>query len=154
SEGQLWVAYEPIVPADTAQVIGFEALLRWNHPERGSIPPSEFIPVAEDTGLIVPIGNWVLGTAARQLRMWRGALPAARDLTVSVNPSKRQVIEQDLIPTLRRVLKENRLPGSALNLEITESTVMERMDLVGKVLHEARTLGVGLHMDDFGTGLS
>lgn len=151
---QLWIAYEPIVAADTAKVMGFEALLRWKHPTRGLISPTEFVPVAEDTGLIVPIGSWVLECALKQLRAWHERFPEHRHLTMSVNLSKRQVIEPDLPGLVRRLLTESGLEGRFLNFEVTESTVAERMDRIAKVLLTLKAMGVGLHMDDFGTGLS
>ncbi len=167
------LVYEPIVTTDTAGLIGFEALLRWQHPERGVIAPADFIQAAEETGLIVPLGGWVLREACRQLAEWgqrfgkRGALP------VSVNLSRRQVLEPGLYDQVVRVLKETGLDGSRLNLEITESAIMEgpghgwagaerasggggawRMEPVAEVLRRIKTLGVKIHMDDFGTGLS
>jgi diguanylate cyclase (GGDEF)-like protein len=153
-DGQFWVAYEPIVAADTAAPTGFEALLRWNHPERGPISPGEFIPIAEDTGLIVPIGHWVLDTALAQLRAWTDRFPHLASLSVNVNLSKRQLLESNLPGAIARLLQEHNLDGRRLNLEVTESTIMARMDLAAKVLHRVRELGVGIHLDDFGTGLS
>ncbi len=153
-EGQFRLVYEPIVTTRSGDVIGFEALLRWQHPERGLVHPVDFIGALEETGLIVPLGYWVVREACRQLNEWRRAVPQRRDLAVSVNLSKRQVVEPGLVAEIARILEETGTPGSALNLEITESAVMERMDLMSSVLRDLKALGVQLHLDDFGTGLS
>ena len=148
------LVYEPIVTADTRGLIGFEALIRWRHPERGLIPPGAFISVAEETGLIVPIGHWVLKEACRQLGEWIDQHPTRQRLSISVNLSKRQVLEPGLNAFIAQTLREQRLDGDRLNLEITETSVMERIEPVAEVLRGLKRLGVKLHMDDFGTGLS
>lgn len=151
---QFQLLYQPIVKLQTARVVGFEALIRWNHPKRGLVSPADFIPVAEETGLIVPIGRWVLHEACWQLRAWRQQLPAAEALSVNVNISKRQVSEGVLVEQVDRVLRETGLPGTSLQLEITETVIMENPDSVSEVLHQLKKRGVRLHMDDFGTGYS
>ena len=151
---QFQLVYQPIVKLQTARVVGFEALIRWNHPKRGVVSPADFIPVAEETGLIVPIGRWVLQEACRQLGAWREQLPSAEALTINVNISKRQVSEGGLAQDVQRVLRDIGLPGDSLRLEITETVIMENHDSIMAVLVELKELGVGLHMDDFGTGYS
>jgi len=153
-ESQFRLVYEPIVATEDAQIAGFEALVRWHHPERGVVFPGDFIAVAEEMGLIVPMGHWVLGEACRQLREWLDAHPHAGPITMSVNLSKRQVMEPGLVGEVMRALAANRLSGSSLNLEITESTIVQRADTVAEVLRELKMVGIQLHMDDFGTGLS
>ncbi len=151
---QLRLIYQPIVNTSAGQVVGFEALVRWQHPEHGAISPNEFIPLAEETGLIVPIGAWVLRQACADLAKWRRDLPDAHNLTISVNLSKRQISEPGLVDVVRDALADSQLPGSALKLEITESVIMEASEQLTPILHELRELGCCLHMDDFGTGYS
>jgi len=151
---ELEVYYQPIVSLSEARLTGFEALLRWNHPVRGLVLPAEFIPMAEDTGLIVPIGTWVLHEACRQLRSWDEEFPAAEDLVVNVNLSARQCTHPDLLQEVRRILDDTGMPPSRLKLEITEGVVLEHSEVVGNVLRELRTLGVHLGLDDFGMGYS
>lgn len=153
-EHEFRLAYEPIVTTDTAGLIGFEALIRWHHPERGVIKPGDFIAVAEEMGLIVPAGHWVIREACRQLREWTDRDRRAAPLTISVNLSRRQVTEPGLCEFVEQALRDAGLPGDRLNLEITESAIMERMDAVADVLRNLKRLGVRIHMDDFGTGLS
>ena len=151
---ELEVYYQPIVSLAEGRLTGFEALLRWNHPVRGLVLPAKFIPVAEDTGLIVPIGTWVLHEACRQLRSWDQEFPSARDLVVNVNLSARQCTHPDLLREVRRILNDTGVEPSRLKLEITEGVVLENSEAVGKVLHELRSLGVQLGLDDFGMGYS
>jgi diguanylate cyclase len=153
-EGQFELAYEPIVEVESARVCGFEALLRWNHPVRGVIPPSEFIPVAEETGLIVPLGRWVIRAACKQLAAWTLACPGNDDLSVSVNISKRQLVEPGLVDEVSAAMTEFGVTSPHLVLEITESSIMEDLTRLGEVLRRFKALGVPLHLDDFGTGLS
>ncbi len=151
---ELEVYYQPIVSLAESRLTGFEALLRWNHPVRGLVLPGEFIPLAEDTGLIVPIGTWVLHEACRQLRSWDQQFPAAGELVVNVNLSARQCTHPDLLHDVRRILDETGMPPSRLKLEITEGVLLEHSEVVGNVLRELRTLGVHLGLDDFGMGYS
>ena len=144
--------YQPLIELSTRRIVGFEALLRWRHPSRGSIPPLEFIPVAEDTGLIVPIGRWVLRQAAMQLCRWDEL--GASELTMSVNVSGRQLVSQDLRGTLDDVLARFRLPPHRLTLELTESILLGGSDDTIARLEQLKQLGVRLSIDDFGTGFS
>ncbi|MDQ7007817.1 MAG: EAL domain-containing protein [Acidobacteriota bacterium] len=146
--------YQPILSMSESKVLGFEALLRWHHPERGFVSPAEFIPVAEETGLIVPIGDWVLEEACRQLALWQKDLPLARNLTMNVNLSRKQLCDGDLVRRVEEILTATRLEPSHLKLEITESMVMEREQAAIQVLARLRSLGVYLCVDDFGTGYS
>ncbi|MFM9996155.1 MAG: putative bifunctional diguanylate cyclase/phosphodiesterase [Phycisphaerales bacterium] len=153
-EHEFRLVYEPIVTTDTAGLIGFEALIRWQHPERGLVKPGDFIPAAEEMGLIVPMGHWVIREACRQLRAWTDANPHQKRLSISVNLSKRQVTEPGLCEFVETTLKETGLEGERLNLEVTETAIMARMEPVAEVLRRLKLLGVKIHMDDFGTGLS
>ena len=150
----LWVAYQPIVVADSAVISGTEALARWDHPTLGSISPDEFIPVAEETGLILALGVRVLEIACEQTAAWRAAHPTLADLTVSVNVSARQLSDPDLLATVVAVLDRTGLPADALWLEITESMLMTDPDSASSVLNALHGYGVRLAIDDFGTGYS
>ena len=144
--------YQPIVRLETAEPIGFEALLRWEHPGRGLVPPAEFIPLAEETRLIVPIGHWVLEEACRQARAWEAQFGS--DLPVSVNLSGRQLSQPDLFDQITQILQEFSLEGRSLKLEITESMTMENIESVITMLRQLKALGIQSSMDDFGTGYS
>jgi EAL domain-containing protein (putative c-di-GMP-specific phosphodiesterase class I) len=152
--GELLLHYQPKVCLRTEKVIGFEALVRWRHPKRGLVSPAEFIPVAEETGLIVPLGAWVLEEACRRMSEWRADFPGASDLRISVNLSGRQLSSEDLVPLIRRVMKSSGLPSRCLELEITESVLMEDTKAAIQKLEDLKNLGVGLQIDDFGTGYS
>jgi diguanylate cyclase (GGDEF)-like protein/PAS domain S-box-containing protein len=145
--------YQPIVNIATGTAGGVEALVRWQHPKRGLLPPIEFIPIAEDTGVIVEIGNWVLREACRQAAGWR-ANSESPDLWMSVNLSTRQLMEPDVVEVVRATLEETGLPASALVLEITEGTLMQDMGSTVEKLRALKDLGVRLAIDDFGTGSS
>jgi EAL domain-containing protein (putative c-di-GMP-specific phosphodiesterase class I) len=146
--------YQPIVALDNFQLRGFEALVRWQHPERGFISPMDFIPVAEETGMIIPIGQWVLAEACRQTCEWQKLSPADPPLSISVNLSARQFAQPDLVEQVRQVLEETGLDPRCLKLEITESVVMENSEIAVEMLRRLRGLGVELSIDDFGTGYS
>lgn len=150
--GQMHLRYHPMVDLATGRVTGVEALARWIHPRRGEVPPDQFIPIAEATGVIVPLGEWVLRTACHQARKWRtAALPPIR---VGINISPAQFSDTDLVGTVRRALKDSGLDPSGLELEITEGMVVEDSDAVIETLSALRRLGVDLAIDDFGTGYS
>jgi diguanylate cyclase (GGDEF)-like protein len=151
--GELLLYYQPIVSLESRDLVGFEALARWKHPQRGLVSPGEFIPVAEETGQIVAIGRWALDTACRQLKAWQTKYPRHRDLTVSVNLSKRELRDPQLVDNIRNVLAQTGVRPACVKIEITESAVMETADSRG-VLERIKALGVQLHMDDFGTGYS
>ena len=148
------VHYQPIVSLDDDTIRGFEALVRWQHPERGLVAPTEFIAVAEETGLIIPLGRWVLREACCQMRRWQESFDWARPLTLSVNISGTQFMQPDLVEQVRRILHETGFDPRCLQLEITESSVIENTETVTQMLVQLRSLGIRLSMDDFGTGYS
>ncbi len=148
------VYYQPIVSLDTDRLAGFEALVRWEHPERGIISPAEFIASAEETGLIVELGQWVLREACRQMHEWQWQNPAHGQMIVSVNLSAKQFTQPDLLGQIKRTLHETGLDPRCLKLEITESIVMENAETASTMLMHLRELGVHLSIDDFGTGYS
>jgi diguanylate cyclase (GGDEF)-like protein len=151
---ELRAHYQPVVDLATGEAVGVEALVRWQHPERGLISPDQFIPLAEDTGLILPLGTWMLETALGQLQHMRRAFPEARDLWMAVNLSPRQLTDPDLIHKVARALAETGVPPGNLHLEITETAVMSSVDASTSTLDALRQLGVHLIIDDFGTGYS
>lgn len=152
---ELRLHYQPIVSLTTQKIIGFEALVRWQHSERGLISPMDFIPIAEETGLIVPIGQWVLYESCRQMRQWQQQQSSAEPpLFISVNLSGKQFMQSDLLEKIRWTLNDTGLDPRSLKLEITESVVMESIEAVTSILRQLRTLGVELSIDDFGTGYS
>ena len=150
---ELRLHYQPIVDLSTDKVVGLEALVRWDHPRRGLVQPLSFIPLAEETGLILPIGEWVLATACRQAFQWRTRYPDS-PLLMSVNLSARQFAQPDLVDQVTRILGETGLPPEALELEITESVVMDESEAGTRTLRRLRDVGVHLVLDDFGTGYS
>jgi diguanylate cyclase (GGDEF)-like protein/PAS domain S-box-containing protein len=152
--GQLVVHYQPIVSLADERLVGFEALVRWNDPQRGLVPPAEFIPIAEETGLIVPLGTEVLRQATEQLARWTAAYPAAADVTMAVNVSARQLLDPGFVPTVGELLAASGIAAARLHLEITESVLMEDLDDAIEVLRALADLGVTLEIDDFGTGYS
>src|SRR5215207_3648578 len=148
------VHYQPIVSLSDDSVRGFEALVRWRHPERGLVSPSEFIPVAEETGLIIPLGRWVLREACRQMHQLQAASAGPRPLSLSVNLSGKQFMQLDLVGQVKEILQETGFDPRRLQLEITESSVIENTETVTEMLLQLRALGIRLSMDDFGTGYS
>jgi len=151
-QNELFLMYQPQIDIVTGRIIGLEALLRWQHPELGLVPPDKFISIAENSGLIVPIGEWVLKTACSQARKWQDeGLPA---VTVAVNVSAVQVRQEGFCELIRRVLHETRLAAQYLELELTESLLLANADLMLSVLRELKAMGLTLAIDDFGTGYS
>jgi diguanylate cyclase (GGDEF)-like protein len=151
---ELRLHYQPLADLESGALVGMEALLRWQHPSRGVVAPLSFIPLAEETGLVIPIGRWVLATACHQVREWQRHYPAARSLVVSVNLSARQFVQADLVQEVAAILDHAGLDPASLELEITESVVMDQSEASVERLRGLRALGVRLVLDDFGTGYS
>jgi EAL domain-containing protein (putative c-di-GMP-specific phosphodiesterase class I) len=160
---ELRLYYQPIVSLATGRITGFEALVRWQHPTRGLVSPIEFIPVAEETGLILPIGEWVLREACLTAKDWQRAFPNQTPLTISVNLSGRQFVQPNLSEKIDQILCETGIERQSLKLEITESAIMENTESAVReapgegsisILEHLRSLGVQLGIDDFGTGYS
>lgn len=145
--------YQPIVSLETGRIDGFEALVRWQDPTRGMVRPDQFIPIAEETGLIVPLGRWILRTACRTLARWRQQYGRAA-LTMNVNLSRRQLLDAELVAFVNQVLVDHHLPAANVELEVTENTIMNDRDSLAGPLEKLRATGVQLAMDDFGTGHS
>jgi diguanylate cyclase (GGDEF)-like protein/PAS domain S-box-containing protein len=152
--GQLELNYQPVVRLAGREILGVEALLRWIHPKRGTIPPNQFIPVAEETGLIIPMGRWVLESACREGVRLHETFPRPQPLTISVNLSVRQLQSETLVSDVRNALEVSGLPASSLVLEITESLMLADTEFGLQQLNELKGLGIRLAMDDFGTGYS
>jgi EAL domain-containing protein (putative c-di-GMP-specific phosphodiesterase class I) len=151
--GQMYLAFQPIMSLTTNRFVGAEALVRWMHPERGVVQPNDFIPLAEESGLIVPIGTWVLETACRQLSDWRTAAPGQGDWGISVNVAALQLRSSEFPDIVRRALSGAALEARALCLELTESALIDDA-VVSDVLRELRQIGVRISIDDFGTKYS
>ena len=147
------IYYQPIVSLETGKIFGFEALLRWYHQKRGFTPAAEFIPLAEETGLIVPIGNWVLQEACKQMRLWQDLFPSDPPLTISINVSSKQLSHPDFIGQIRHILQATGLNPRSLKLEITESFLIEDAKIT-TVLSQLKEMDIQIHIDDFGTGYS
>ena len=148
------VFYQPIVALETRRIVGFEALVRWQHPERGFVPPGEFIPLAEETGLVADIDRWVLRESCRQMAEWQQLAPANRALTLSANLSSKELTQADLVGSIKSTLDETGFDPHCLRLEITESAVMENAETSATMLAQLRDIGVRISIDDFGTGYS
>ena len=153
-ECEFLVYYQPEVSLRTGKVVGYEALVRWNHPLRGTVMPGEFLSVAEETGLIVPLGRWVMREACRQMAEWHRDFPQEPQLTLSVNASSRELADPDLVPNVERILQDTGLDPVSLRIEVTESSIVEDQNLTATTLHRLRELHVSLEIDDFGTGYS
>lgn len=151
---ELLLYYQPIVDLTTRKVVGFESLARWQHPSKGFLHPGHFITMAEETGLIVPLGWWILRQACRQMRRWHDMFPDLQPLTMSVNLASRQFSSPDLIQEVELILHDTNLHSSSLKLELTEGTIMDTGQSVINVLNRLRKLGIQLAIDDFGTGYS
>jgi len=152
--GQLELHYQPVVRLDGHEILGVEALLRWHHPTRGNITPAQFIPLAEDTGLIIPMGRWVLETACEEAVRLQTRFLRAEPLTMSVNLSVRQLQSDSIVADVRTALEKTSLSPESLVLEITESVMMADTEFAVQRLRDLKSLGVRLAMDDFGTGYS
>ena len=150
--GDFVVHYQPLVSLESGRIMGFEALVRWLHPERGMIPPVRFIPIAEETGMITPLGWFVLRTASRQARRWLDLFPLYDSLTMSVNLSPIQITQPGVVDGVQAILDETGLPPTLLKLELTETVAIAPDEAVRTVLQDLRKLGVKLCIDDFGTG--
>ena len=148
------VHYQPILEMKNDKIIGFEALVRWQHPTKGLIPPAEFIPTAEETGLIVPLGYWVLDEACRQLHAWHSQYPMDPPLTMNVNLSTRQCAQPDLLKKIATILKKNELEPRFLKLELTESLIIDESGSTIAMLSDLQDMGIQVQIDDFGTGYS
>ncbi|MBD1910500.1 MULTISPECIES: EAL domain-containing protein [unclassified Leptolyngbya] len=151
---ELMLYYQPIVNLATSRILGFESLARWHHPTMGFLPPSRFITMAEETGLIIPLGWWILRQSCRQMQVWKNQYPDLPPLTISVNLASRQFSLPNLTHEIQSILEETGLPPSCLKLEITEGTIMDTGQGVINVLNQLRSLGIQLSIDDFGTGYS
>jgi len=146
------VHYQPIFDMRTGRTTGMEALLRWTHPQMGAIPPATFIPLAEATGIMIPIGSWALREACRQAQAWHDA--GHTSLSLAVNLSVTQLQQVDLVDRVRTILKETGFPAGSLELEITESSAMQSPETSIRTLFELKKLGIRISLDDFGTGHS
>jgi diguanylate cyclase (GGDEF)-like protein/PAS domain S-box-containing protein len=153
-KGQLHLCYEPQISLESGRICCLEALVRWRHPTRGEVSPGEFIPLAEETGMILPIGRWVLREACRQVKAWQERWPTPAPLTIAVNLSARQLQHPGVVDEVRAALAAAGLDPQSLVLEITETAIMEQLDAAITILTELRRLGVRLALDDFGTGYS
>ncbi len=151
---ELCMYYQPIVDLTSMRLFGFESLIRWNHPQRGLVPPGEFIPVSEETGLIIPLTLWVLRTSCRQMVEWQRKSESNRNLVVSVNLSGKHFAQKDLVKQIKAIIDETGIDPKHLKLELTESAVMQNAEGVILMLKQLRELGIQLSIDDFGTGYS
>jgi EAL domain-containing protein (putative c-di-GMP-specific phosphodiesterase class I) len=146
--------YQPIISMKSGRIVGFEALCRWNHPERGIIPPDEFIPFMEETGLIIPVGFQIIENASRQLKIWQDMFPSDPPLTVNINLSTVQFIHPELAERIEQVVKDNGVDTHTIRFEITESALMNDMQSANLMLLKLKAMNFQLCMDDFGTGYS
>jgi EAL domain-containing protein (putative c-di-GMP-specific phosphodiesterase class I) len=152
--GEFSLHYQPIIELKTNDLKGFEALVRWNHPTRGMVSPMEFIPTAEENGLILPLGKWILQESCRQLRKWQNHNSLAATIAISVNLSSKQFLQPDLSQQVAAVLEETGLSPSCLKLEITESHFLDNTEMAIVTMNRLRELGIEISLDDFGTGYS
>ncbi len=143
--------YQPLIELATEKIIGVEALLRWQHPKLGLTPPQEFIPIAQETGLLLTIGDWVLSTACTQAKAWQ---KQGFFIRMAVNFTSKQLLQTNAVAKIAKILEQNDLEPKVLELEITESTILEGTDQVIRVLQELQNIGISLVIDDFGTGYS
>lgn len=152
--GELCMYYQPILELNSMNLGGFESLVRWQHPQRGLTPPIEFIPVSEETGLIVPMTLWILRTSCRQMVEWQRKYPEYKDLVISVNLSGKHFAQKDLVEQIKAIIIETGINPACLKLELTESAMMENAEKVISMLKQIKAVGIQLSIDDFGTGYS
>ncbi len=153
-QNEFVVFYQPIVELSTGEVREFEALIRWQHPQHGFVQPNEFIGIAEETGLIIPIGRWILEESCRQTAEWQKTISSPESLSISVNLSAKQLMHPNLIEQVSDILSKTKLNPRCLKLEVTESMVMENSDKALSVISDLKSLGISISTDDFGTGYS
>lgn len=153
-KGEFFVQYQPLMDLTSDRLYGLETLVRWDHPELGVIPPNTFIPIAEETGLIIPLGRKILELAFRDFAAWRARYPVARELCLSINISVKQMLQGDLVADIRQVAQSVELPLDNVNLEITESIFIDDMARAIETINELKNLGLSISIDDFGTGYS
>jgi EAL domain-containing protein (putative c-di-GMP-specific phosphodiesterase class I) len=151
---QLVLHYQPIISIINESVCGFEALVRWNHPKRGLIPPREFIPIAEESDLIILLGRWVLQESCRQMAEWHKKFPSVPPITINVNVSSRQLRDSGLVEDVQFALAESGLNAESLSIEITESSLIENIEQTITTLNRLKAMNVRLEIDDFGAGYS
>jgi len=151
---ELTLVYQPIIDLNSHKLVGFEALVRWNHPTRGLVYPAEFIPLAEETGLIIRIGEWILREACRELGVLQNRFPSQPPLRMSINISGKQFAQENLADLVAGIIQESGIVPNSLAIEITESMLMENLDVAVETLNRLRAMGVHIHIDDFGTGYS
>jgi EAL domain-containing protein (putative c-di-GMP-specific phosphodiesterase class I) len=154
TRGEFRVHYQPIISLDNRHIIGFESLIRWEHPQQGLISPAKFVQIAEDTGLIIEMDQWMLRESCAQLRTWQEEFPANPPLSVSVNLSGKQFAHPDLNDRIREILAETNVSPESLKLEITESSLIENPEAAANTLRMLKELGIRISLDDFGTGYS
>jgi diguanylate cyclase (GGDEF)-like protein/PAS domain S-box-containing protein len=154
SRQEFQVHFQPIISLDNWCIVGFEALARWKHPEKGFISPLKFIPIAEETGLIIEIGSWVLHESCKQIRQWQEMYPSNPPLSISVNLSGVQFCDPNLITNIKYILAETGLNAGSLKIEITESAIIENIEAATAILNRIKELGIKISLDDFGTGYS
>jgi len=152
--GELYLEYQPMVLVRTQEIVGMESLVRWQHPEQGVITPSQFINIAERTGLIIPLGWWVLEESCRQLKVWQETIPQAQNLFMSVNMSRQQFAQPDVLDRIKTILQRTQLSPEFLKIEMTEGVLIENSESIIEILAAIRDLGIRLSVDDFGTGYS
>ncbi|GBO52939.1 diguanylate cyclase/phosphodiesterase with PAS/PAC sensor [Pseudanabaena sp. lw0831] len=154
NDQEFLIYYQPILSLSDMEIVGLEALIRWKHPERGLISPIQFIPLAEETGLIIPIGDWIMRNACLQVKSWQQRFPKAKDITISVNLSPKQLAQDDVLEKCLSVLDQTQLSSEYLKIELTESSIMENPDFAISILSQMRQAGIKIYIDDFGTGYS
>ncbi len=153
-KNQFVIFYQPIYNLESCQLVGFEALIRWQHPKRGFIQPAEFIPFAQDSGLIITIDQWMLEQSTKQISTWKDKLPNTENLKISVNLTEKLILSPDLVKNLKKILTDSNLEGECLRLEITENAIMENTEAATQSIRNLQKLGIEVQLDDFGTGYS